>query len=64
MTPILDYCANCESPIASGRLHLDDERTESKFCDGQCYREWAEDKGFEKVIAFYADMNVGKVIID
>jgi hypothetical protein len=55
-------CANCGSPIPHGNLHLNDDHSDNNFCDSQCFKEWAEDEGFEAVIDFYKRMNCGKVI--
>jgi hypothetical protein len=51
-------CGNCDIEIPSGKSVLYDERTEQHFCDSQCFREWADDKGAEEVLAFYRIMNV------
>jgi hypothetical protein len=59
----IDHCANCDSPVVYGKRHLNDDHSDANFCDSQCFREWAEDKGAEKVIAFYTRMNCGDVII-
>ncbi|CAM3633715.1 hypothetical protein D1970_00355 [Mesobacillus zeae] len=62
MPPMIDICANCDAPINADKRVLYDDHAELHFCDGQCFREWAEDKGAEKVQAFYRRMNVREVI--
>ena len=51
-------CANCGASVTSG---LYDDRAELYFCDEQCFREWAEDKGAEIVREFYRELNVSEV---
>ncbi|MFZ7945705.1 hypothetical protein [Neobacillus sp. 19] len=58
---IVDTCANCDSPISEGKRVLHDDHAELHFCDAQCFREWAEDKGAEKVMAFYRALNISEV---
>jgi hypothetical protein len=57
MLPLIDTCGNCGTELR-GKSVLYDERTEQHFCDSQCFREWADDKGAEEVLAFYQTMNV------
>jgi hypothetical protein len=57
---IIDTCGNCGIELRKGRTLLYDERTEQHFCDSQCFREWADDKGSEEVLAFYRIMNVSE----
>jgi hypothetical protein len=57
---IIDTCGNCGTELREGRSVLYDEHSELYFCDTQCFREWADDSGSEKVIAFYRGMNVSE----
>ena len=50
-------CANCGVTNVS----LYDDRADIYFCDEQCFREWAEDKGAEIVREFYRELNVSEV---
>ncbi|MEI2356096.1 hypothetical protein [Mesobacillus zeae] len=69
MAQTIDICANCDAPINADkralyekdRTFMYDDHSELHFCDRQCFREWAEDKGAEKVQAFYRRMNVVEV---
>lgn len=53
-------CGNCDIEIREGKSLLYDEHSEQHFCDSQCFREWADDKGSEEVLAFYRTMNVSE----
>jgi hypothetical protein len=61
MNIIVDTCANCDADLHEGKRLVYDEHSERHFCDGQCFREWAEDKGAERVIAYYKTLNVSGV---
>ena len=58
MPPLIDTCGNCGAELREGKMLLHDDHSEHHFCDEQCFREWAEDKGAAKVIAFYRRLNV------
>jgi hypothetical protein len=58
MPKLVDTCGNCFGGIYEGKSVLYDDRAEIHFCDEQCFREWAENDGVEKVISFYHSMNV------
>jgi hypothetical protein len=51
-------CANCSAPITTG---LYDDHADAHFCDERCFREWADGKGREVVLAFYRRMNISEV---
>lgn len=53
------YCTTCEKPLEQPVV-LYDENTDLTFCGGLCFREWADDN-FEKVLAYYREMNVTKM---
>lgn len=62
MPNLIDTCGNCGAELNEGRTLLYDEHSEQHFCDTQCFREWAEDAGAEKVMTFYRRMNVTEAI--
>jgi hypothetical protein len=57
----IDTCANCDAPIVADKRALYDDHAERHFCDRQCFREWTEGDGGEKVLAFYQRMNLHEV---
>jgi hypothetical protein len=61
MSKYVDNCANCDAELTEGKRLVYDEHSERHFCDNQCFREWASDKGAETVIAFYKSLNVNGV---
>ena len=54
-------CANCGANAQLRPRSLYDDRADIYFCDEQCFREWADDKGAEIVREFYKTMNVSEV---
>jgi hypothetical protein len=55
---LIDLCGNCSAELREGKTYQYDSHSEQHFCDAQCFREWAEDGGAEKVIEFYRNLNV------
>lgn len=58
VTNSTETCANCSAPIRPGKAVLYDDHAELHFCDDGCFRDWADDKGAERVLAFYRRMNL------
>jgi hypothetical protein len=61
MAVLVDTCGNCDAALHEGKAMLYDERSEHHFCNEQCFREWASEKGAEKVLAFYRSLNISGV---
>lgn len=55
-------CAKCQAEIRHGKLHVEDDQADLRFCDVQCWREWAVDDGESTVLDYYREMNVRSVI--
>ena len=58
---LVDTCGNCDAELTEGKSLVYDEHSELHFCDGQCFRDWATDKGLERVLAYYKSLNVSGV---
>jgi hypothetical protein len=58
MNKHVDNCGNCDAELTEGMGIIYDDHSEKHFCDDQCFRDWAADKGAEIVIAYYKSLNV------
>ena len=58
MAGFVDTCGNCGAELHEGKSLVYDGHSDQHFCDEQCFREWATEKGAEKVLAFYRSLNV------